>query len=484
MQASIVLVVGVGLGYLLKLYIFPKHLQPSEIGLLTVMIDAANLLSALIPLGSQHIFMRYKPYFEKEPGKREGLFFIGVVLSLIGLIPFLILFFGFKNSLIQYFQKDTGLLAQYFIFLLPLVFARLLFRLSMDFSKASKKLVFPLFLKEILSRLLLGALILLYAQSILNLDRLMMGYVTIYFIIGAIMFYYLVKFVKADVKPKREKLQGKMAKEVVTFGLFTVLTSAGTIIIKNIDSIMITTILNLEKAGIYSIAFFIGLIIELPRRALSQSVAPHLAKSFSNHNFREIKDFYQKTSINQLTLALFIFLCIWINIDSLFALIPNGNTYADGKYVVLFIALAYIFDVGAGSNAAIIQNSPFYRYNFFIMGLMAALFIGSNLLLIPKFGINGAALATLISYFLINVIRAIIIWLHFRIQPFTKTSLWLILGGLILYLLFQYITLPWPPIQKIAIQLTLITFVYWIFILRFNIAPDLKKLIYSILRYK
>ena len=60
---------------------------------------------------------------------------------------------------------------------------------------------------------------------------------------------------------------------------------------------------------------------------------------------------------------------------------------------------------------------------------------GLNILLIPRFGIEGAALATAITVFVFSLLRYIIIYKGFKLQPYDKKMfviLLLIIGGMIL----------------------------------------------------
>jgi O-antigen/teichoic acid export membrane protein len=92
--------------------------------------------------------------------------------------------------------------------------------------------------------------------------------------------------------------------------------------------------------------------------------------------------------------------------------------YADGKYVIILIALAYLTDMIAGTAGTVLFTSKKYQYQSYIMIIYVLLIVVTNLILIPKYGINGAALATLISKAIINIIRFSVIYFFFRFQPY------------------------------------------------------------------
>jgi O-antigen/teichoic acid export membrane protein len=72
--------------------------------------------------------------------------------------------------------------------------------------------------------------------------------------------------------------------------------------------------------------------------------------------------------------------------------------------------------------------------------------IASNLILIPKYGIDGAAMATAISVLLFNLIRLILIKVKMNMHPFSFNSFKTILVLFVIYYLLQ-------PLPKSSILL-------------------------------
>lgn len=428
-QGTIILAVGVLLSLVLRLIIFTRFLDEEQIGLLAVLLDAANLFAAFIPLGSQSIFTKYLPYFRNKEGQPKGLLFTGIVLTALGLAIFFLLFFLFQDELVSFYSDKAPLLAEYLFYLVPLVVFRVIYVVGQSYSQAIKKNIFPLIIKELLVRILTALLVLAFASNWFDLDGLVFWYVFIYFISGSIMTGYLAQLKHLDLKPVRGKLRGGLGKEIFTFGFFALIYSGGAVLTRNVDSIMITSFSNLgtddnlKATGIYTIAFLIGMIIELPRRAVSQITAPFIADALAKKRMDQIEVLYHKSSINQFLAGALLFICVWTNLDSLYDLMPKGEIYRTGTWVVFFIGLSKLFDMSMGVNSQIIQNSIYFRFNTYSMALLAVLAVGSNVIFIPLYGINGAAIASFISLSLVNIIRSAFIKYRFGLQPFRSNSL-------------------------------------------------------------
>lgn len=268
-------------------------------------------------------------------------------------------------------------------------------------------------------------------------------------------------------------------KDMATYGIFVLLGSTGHLLVSYIDTIMLGAFVGLEETGIYVTAFYMAVVIEIPRRSIRQIVVPHIADAWGQENTQKINDIYSKTSINQLIIGSLIFLGIWVNIDSIFQLMPNGEAYSAGKFVVLYILISKLIDMGAGVNGEIIALSPQYRFNMYSILILAGLAIVTNLIFIPLMGINGAALATVISLFLYNFAKYIFIKTRFQLDPFNLNTLKvLIIGGSCL-LFINFIPEIYNPYWSIFIKSLIITLTFTTPIYFLKVSEDANNLVDS-----
>ncbi|MDZ4785236.1 MAG: polysaccharide biosynthesis C-terminal domain-containing protein, partial [bacterium] len=119
----------------------------------------------------------------------------------------------------------------------------------------------------------------------------------------------------------------------------------------------------------------------------------------------------------------FILIGVWINLDSLFLLMPNGAKYEAGKWVVVIVGIGKLVDMLFGPSSEIIVLSKYYKFNIILILLLAAIVIISNNLLIPRYGIEGAALGSAFALITFNVAKYIFIYVKYKIQPFEITTL-------------------------------------------------------------
>ena len=72
---------------------------------------------------------------------------------------------------------------------------------------------------------------------------------------------------------------------------------------------------------------------------------------------------------------------------------------------------------------SILYNSEYYQAVLLMGVLLAVMTILFNLWLIPKYGIEGAAIASFLAFFVYNTIKLLYVKLKFGILPFTSNTL-------------------------------------------------------------
>jgi len=241
--------------------------------------------------------------------------------------------------------------------------------------------------------------------------------------------------------------------------------------------LMIEHYLDLKQVAYYGLAFFIGSVIRVPSRSISSISSPLIAKSFEENNNSNIQNIYSKTSINLLIIGGVIFLCIMLNIDDILLILPEK--FSHGKFVVLFIGMAQLVNLVAGLHGLILVHSSYYKsIIYFNVFLFVVTFI-TNIIFIPKYGINGAALATLVSLFLFNASRMVYVYKTMKFHPFSvKTAIaFLMIAGI--YILLSIIPLTSFSFVNIFIRCILACSLVVFCVLYFKLSEDISQIIQS-----
>lgn len=177
-----------------------------------------------------------------------------------------------------------------------------------------------------------------------------------------------------------------------------------------IDRFIIDHFLGKSEVGIYSFSYRIALVINIFVMGLRSAWTPYSIRLYNEGNYREE---FGKSLTKVIATGLFIFLVVSIFIDDLFNVhFPGFNLfdpqYRSGTGIIPVILLSYVL-------SAMVTYYSVYPYvsgksiHFLISDSIALIInISLNFVLIPVYGIIGAAFATFFSY-LGNAVYLVII---------------------------------------------------------------------------
>jgi O-antigen/teichoic acid export membrane protein len=376
-----------------------------------------------------------------------------VLYSFVGWIICSTIFLVFLSFWQSFYTKTSPETLAFFVYAVPYALLLLWLLVVESYARIHLRIAIPNFFREVILRVGIVILVILFSQKIIGFEMLVGVRVSLYGLMalfGVLYVYQLgiffwknpsiiisgIIFEKKNnsenlTENKNQTLFGK----IIQYGLWIWIGGAGTLIIVKIDTLMIPALLNTEALGIYTIAYFIGSLLEVPRKAISQIATPLVSKAWSENNLSQVETLYQKSALNQTIAGTLLFLGIWVNLDSLFLLMPNGVLYAQGKYVVFWIALLRWLDMFFGINSELLLQSKHYRMNLFFILALAVLMLFSNYIGILKMGIVGAGFATCMSFLLFNIIKYIYIWQKFHIHAWQKEIFFVTFWGILTYLL-------------------------------------------------
>jgi O-antigen/teichoic acid export membrane protein len=170
---------------------------------------------------------------------------------------------------------------------------------------------------------------------------------------------------------------------------------------------------------------------------------------------------------------------VFLNIKEIYQLIPPE--YCGGILVVFLIGLSKFYDVILGNNNAIILNTKYYKWVLFFGLILVFLMVVLNMFFIPIYGIDGAALATLISVIIYNSIKLLFVVKKMDLFPFTKKTVHSFVIITVVFVLFYFWDFPFHAIVNIILKSTLITIVYTYLNYTLKISLEINNVIHSFL---
>jgi O-antigen/teichoic acid export membrane protein len=480
LKGSIVNYTGAFIGFLTSFFILVKFLTKEEIGLTGVLVDSAIILSSLALLGTTNSIVKYFPYFKSEDKKHNGFFGLAITVPFIGLVVFSILFVFLKQPVVHYFSTESARFLDYFYYVIPFAVFMVYLYVFEVYSSVLQRIVIPRFNREISIRILNITVYLLWAFRLITFDQFILLFVSVYGVAAILNLLYVFSLKQYSFKPNLE-IAKPLRKDFYSYTAFLLPAAIGGTITAKIDSLMVAAMLGLGFNGVFRIAYFMAVIIDIPYRSLSAISLPIVSNHLKDENYKAANEHYRKVSLNQFLIGSLIFILIWTNIDSIYAILPNGEDYVSGKYVVLFIALSRLIDSSFTFGLSILSLSKYYYYYLFFIFFIAGLGALTNLAFIPIWGITGAAFSTFISFVIYCSLVIFTVYKKMKILPFSNGMLKLaILAGMLLVLNI-FIPFMVNPYVDIVVRGLLLGGLFVVIAYFWNISQDANQVVRSLI---
>ncbi|GMT46378.1 MAG: hypothetical protein IEMM0006_2210 [bacterium] len=472
---------GVLLGFITVGWLFPRILSTGQVGLLRILVSYSVLFAQFASLGINSVSVKLFPYFRNPEKKHHGFLGLALLVSLAGFILSTGIYLLLKPLFISQASEKSSLFTTYFYYVVPLILFTLLFSIFDTYYRVLYNAVKGIVYKEVVQRLLILAAILLYFFKVIDFQWLVILYVLAFISPSLFLMGTLIRDKLFFVKPDFDFIDKKMAREMINVAFFGILASFSGVLVLNIDVIMVSHYLGLGEAGIYTIAFFFGTLILVPMRTMGKISSVVIADAWKIDNRKTIMDIYRKSSISLSVIGFLLFIGIWGNLDNIFQIV--GKDYTAGKYVILFIGLANLSDLFLGVSPHIILNSKHYRWLSYLLFIFAILLIVTNILLIPRYGITGAALASLISKYIYNSLKFLFLYKKFRFQPFNYKHLEIIFFAAISWYLSTFIPVLGHFILDLVVRSLFISVVFMTPVYFFKVSEDINQKVRQVTDY-
>lgn len=434
---NLVAFLGVGIGAVSQLFIYPQNVDLK--GHFDGIISAAQLIVPFLLLGMPAVMVRYLPYVKGESETRRAgqlllrsLLVASTALALLVLANWL---FGNRLGVGQGALRDSrwaiiGVAA-------GLTYAGIFTAHLVNFRRIAVPVIFNNLLLKIGAPLIVLATVYGYLQDEQTDGWLVALYVAP--VLGLLIYAYAL----GSLRPSygRLRLEGTSLREIFQLAVFSILGTVGARLALQLDTLSINTILGETDTGLYALPKFIINVMLVPAAAVNAITAPLIASAWRERNFSHLGALYRDTAQVLYAIGGLIFVGAVVCLPYLYGLTPKLEDYRVGYGATLLLGAAQLFDLMTSINGNLIGMTDYFRWNvFFILSLgLLNVFLNYFFLAVLGYGIEGAALSTLVSVLLYNCLKVVFVYRKMRLQPFSPSLLYttgaLVVCGLIAWFL-------------------------------------------------
>lgn len=168
------------------------------------------------------------------------------------------------------------------------------------------------------------------------------------------------------------------------------------------DILMVGGMLGTTEAGLYSVAVRVAALVTFGLTAANAIVAPMIAEFYEKGDIEELGQLLGGVTLALVVLSIPVVAGLVIGRE--WVLHFFGEPFISGQWALVILLGAQWVNVMAGPVGYLMIMTNYEREAAIILSIVAAVNAGLNALLIPKFGLEGAAVATGLSTVLWNVV--------------------------------------------------------------------------------
>ena len=270
-------------------------------------------------------------------------------------------------------------------------------------------------------------------------------------------------------------------KEILTYSLPIMFTMILGSLLHWMDILMLGYFTNIETVGLYHPAVRTAGLQQSILIAFAGIFAPMFSKYYAKKDIIGMHHIYKLVTRWILTLVIPVLILIILFSTKIMLLFGADFIQSSNALIILSIGTSIFAIFGVSGTALVVSG---YQKLNLVNALSATILnICLNIILIPKYGIMGAAWATLSSMTFIALARLIETWIFLKINPYNLKVFKSILDGILTYGILQYIKpylMVYHTIITLILALIIILVIYGLLLLLFKFDEDDKDFLRSL----
>lgn len=391
------------LAYLLRV-VMARNLTTEEYGLFFSVLVLINFLTLFKYFGLDRALVKYIPEFQvkkKTPQIKTVLSTVLLTKSVLALIISIALFFLSPFLAEHYFKTPLAdIILKVFAVIFMISVTRDFFRSV--FQGYQKMTAFSMnYFSE-------NLIILIFVLGSFYYGLGLMAVVFAHLLVHLVNFFIFLPFFNKFTKTSffSTDYSYPIFKKLIKFGLPSMVGGLGNMIVVYTDTLILTCFRSLSEVGIYNAVVPTAMLLNFLALSLVQAIFPLMSELWAKRKRKFIKagirliDKYLFVIAFPLTLIIFSFPQIIIKL--LF-----GQEYVAGSTTLSVLVFAVLFLIIGATNLNIVSALGKPKMATKIMMIAALFNFVTNLAFIPLFGMLGAAVTSLFSYFIVFIISSI-----------------------------------------------------------------------------
>ena len=406
----IIRVLGMAVGYAFTLLVTRK-LGASAWGTFALCLTILQIASVIGRFGLDTALLRFIAQYNAQ-GKGETARHIykkSILLVLpVSLIISGLIYFSAPLIAEKVFNKDhlTPYIKLISIAIPPLVLLSINNESLRAFKRIKEYTAFQNLLPFLIGILLFS--LLFFALNIQDANSVVLAYT------GGIVITFLISliFIHKEFKNSNGGKENVPIKNIISVSFPMLMSSSLFMIMSWTDTIMLGMWRTEKEVGIYNVAVRLSMVTSFTLMAINSIAAPKFAEFWGKKDLEGLKRVAQQSTklifwTSAPVLILYLIFPEWFM--GLF-----GEEFKKGALALVILTIGQFVNAASGSLGYFLNMTGYERIVYIISFYTLFLNIILNYILIPKFGITGASIATTINHFMASCSGFIYMYYRFR----------------------------------------------------------------------
>ncbi|MFQ5511450.1 MAG: flippase [Candidatus Krumholzibacteriia bacterium] len=269
---------------------------------------------------------------------------------------------------------------------------------------------------------------------------------------------------------------------LIRFSVPLLLVSVVNLLMRRTDSLLLGYFRSSAEVGVFNVAMNVAVITSVVLVSFNAIFAPMISDLYNRGETKTLEGLYKTVTRWVWTISCPAFLLVLLLSREILSVF--GPEFVAGWAVLITLSCAQMLNAGVGSVSMMLVMSgrqKIVMYNTIGMSLAN---IVLNLLLIPRYGIMGAALASGVSIVALNLIMLFEVYGHLGIHPYSRRFVGPIVFGAIAYcavlIADRIVFVDLGGLQKLLIYIPAFAAVFMGLLLAWGIGDEDKMIINTI----
>lgn len=389
-QWSFVSLATSSFAHLLLRILLSRELGPSGLGLYTLVFTIYMFGMQFSAFGIGSALTKYIAEYYDNPTKIKEFVSSGVLGAIVSGSVMGVLLYIFSGLISTQFFHNPGMLNLLNItaFCFPFIAIQKVAIGTLNGLRRMKWYAILNIAQNISTMLFTIILVLWFDMHVMGA---VIGFVIPTIIVGLLSFEFIRTFLGGFPKFVHSSI-----KEVLCFGFYVVLVSSIDMINTQIDSLLIGHFMGETEVGYYSVAIIFMQGINLVPQSIQSVTSPLIATYYGKREFEGIQKLIKNTVFKAFGVILCISLILVIFGKFLITIIFTEE-FLPAYVPMIILLVGYSICAPIGSVGTTLSSVGQVKVVFIISLICALMNTILNLVLIPKYGIMGASVATSLS---------------------------------------------------------------------------------------